>query len=348
MAKRLGMLALIALALPFAGRAGVPVALYPVQSEGLTEAERAEVQAVVSSALQGADRRGVLEPRSPLVVSGGCKPPITVGCVATLAKGGVVLYAKARRRGAAINVTILFVDATGRRTRAVAFPVDPFIQNLRPANDAIATIEADLAAGVLEESTPPPPPAAVARPAEPERPAPQAAAPAPPPQRAEPAEPPAARPAPAPAPPPARAEPEPESHAARATQPLDLTPKPPPPTAKKEKRPAPVAPAPPPEPASTGDWKRTAGTWAAGGGVALLVAGTVVGVTGQRLSDALADRYAKGALTPDDRKLYDRVELYQNLANGLFVAGGVALAAGLTFHATATDGGASVALAGSF
>lgn len=329
----------LGLGLPLAGRAAVPVGLYPVQAEGLTEAERGEVQAVVESALLGADRRGVLEPRSPLVVAGSCKPPITVGCVATLAKGGVVLYAKAKRRGAAIHVTILFVDATGRKTRALAFPVDPFIQNLRPANDAIATLEGDLAAGVLEDPAPPPPPAGMAR-TEPERPASQAAAPAPPP-RAEPEH-------PAPPPPPPRAEP--AQPAAAAQAPIDLTPLPkakPAPAARTAKKPAPKDVV--PEPPASGNWKRTAGNWATGSGVALLVAGAAVGLSGKRLADSLQERFENRTLRPEDDRLYDRVDRYETVANALFIAGGVALTAGVTFHAMApSGGGAGVAIAGSF
>jgi hypothetical protein len=337
----------LGLALPLAARGAVPVGLYPVQSEGLTDAERGEVQAVVESALLGADRRGVLEPRSPLVVVGSCKAPITVGCVATLAKGGVVLYAKARRRGAAINVTILFVDATGRKTRALAFPVDPFIQNLRPANDAIATLEGDLAAGVLEDPAPPPPPPGMAR-TEPERPAPRPAAP---PQRDEPER--AAAPPPEPAraapPPPQRAEPAEPAVVPRATQPIDLTPLPkakPAPSARTAKKAAArdVVPEPP-----AGSWKQTAGNWCTGGGVALLVAGAAVGLSGKRLADSLQERFENRTLRPEDDRLYDRVARYEAIANGLFIAGGVALTAGVTFHGMApSGGGAGVALAGSF
>lgn len=341
MARRPWLLALIltAVTLPAAVRAAVPVGLYPVQAEGLTDAERAEVQAVVESTLQASERRGVLEPRSPLVVPGACKAPITVGCVATYAKGGVVLYAKAKRRGAAINVTVLFVDATGRKTRAVAFPVDLFIQNLRPASDAIATLEGELAAGNLEDSLPPPPPA-VARPAEPER--------GPQPERPEPPPPPApeqrAEPAPPPAPRPAAAEPPP---VAKPTAPIDLAPRPPPPPpAKAAKRAEPKEPAPP---APRGSGMRTAGRWTTGGGVALLVAGVVVGLTGQRLADSLQDRFERGALRPEDASLYDRVDRYEQAANLLFIAGGTVTVAGLTLQAIApAGGGAGVAMAGSF
>lgn len=339
MARRTWLLVtlLAALTLPLAARAGVPVGLYPLQGEGLTDAERAEVQSVVEAALQSAERRGVLEPRSPLLVPGNCKAPITVGCVATAAKGGVVLYAKAKRRGAAISVTVLFVDATGRKTRAVAFPVDLFIQNLRPATDAIATIEAELAAGNLEESLPPPPPA-VAKPAEPERPAPSA--------RPAPAEPPARAETPAPAP---KAEPPaPVAEPPVSSAPIDLTPRPKAEPPRTAKRAAPPVLPPAPE-APSGDWRKGAGTWLTGGGVAMLVGGAVVGLTGKRLSDALSDRYARGELTPDDARLYDRVRLYERVANGLFIAGGVCLASGLTLQAMVpAGGGASVALRGSF
>jgi hypothetical protein len=80
----------------------------------------------------------------------------------------------------------------------------------------------------------------------------------------------------------------------------------------------------------------------------MLVAGAAVGLTGRRLSDTLEDRYERGALRPGDARLYDRVDLYAQVANALFVAGGVFTAAGLTFHAVAPAGGAGVAVAGSF
>lgn len=329
-----GALLLAALALAPAARAAVPVGLYPVQAEGLTEGERAEVQGIVEAALTAAAARGVLEPRTPLLVPANCKAPITVGCVATLARGGVVLYAKARRRGAQISVTVLFVDALGRKTRAVAFPVDPFIQNLRPANDAIATVEAELVAGALEDTSPPPPPAVA-------RTEPPAAERTPP--RPEPA-PPAA---PAPAPPkvaePSAPAPVPAAPAPRTAAAADLTPHPkaePPPA----RRPAPAAPEP-----RAGGWRRGAGAWLTGGGLAMLAAGAVVGLTGKRLADTLEDRFEDGALRPDDARLYDRVELYEQVANGLFIAGGVVTVAGLGLHAAAAPGGgAAVAVRGTF
>lgn len=331
--------ALAALAFVFAfapsARAAVPVGLYPVQAEGITEGERTEVQGIVEAALAAAAARGVLEPRTPLVVPGNCRAPITVGCVATLAKGGVVLYAKARRRGAQINVTVLFVDAMGRKTRAVAFPVDLFIQNLRPVHDAIATVEADLVSGALEDTSPPPPPAAIARPpaeapaaAQPTT-AVERAAPAPPPPQARPV-PPVGEPAPAP----------------QASAPIDLAPRPkaePPPAAR---RPAPAPPA--PAPVRRGGWKR-AGTWITGSGLAMLVAGAAVGLTGMRLADALEDRFDDRELTPDDARLYDRVELYEQVANGLFIAGGAFTLAGLSIQAMAPPGGGGgVAVGGKF
>ncbi|HSN13510.1 MAG TPA: hypothetical protein VLT61_02695 [Anaeromyxobacteraceae bacterium] len=326
--------------LPGASRAAVPVGLYPLQAEGLSEGERSEVQAIVESALQGAAARGVLEPRTPLVVPANCKAPITVGCVATLAKGGVVLYAKAKRRGAQIQVTVLFVDAAGRRTRAAAFPVDLFIQNLRPANDAIATVEAELAAGALEDPTPPPPPPG-ARP--------QVAEPAaPPPARAERTERPAVTEVPLPPPPDLSAKPAEPPPPPRpppvASAPIDLAPRP-----KAEPSRAPRIPEPPaPADARGRGWRRTAGAWSAGGGVAMIAAGAVVGLTAKRLSDALQDRFDRGVLRPDDRRLYERVDRYENVANVLFIAGGAFTLGGLTLQAMAPGGGAGVAMAGAF
>ncbi|HSM93153.1 MAG TPA: hypothetical protein VLT47_09715, partial [Anaeromyxobacteraceae bacterium] len=69
---------------------------------------------------------------------------------------------------------------------------------------------------------------------------------------------------------------------------------------------------------------------------------------GMRLADALQDRFDRGALRPEDARLYDRVDRYEAVANLLFVAGGVATVGGLTLRATAPAGGAGVAVAGSF
>jgi hypothetical protein len=253
--------------------------------------------------------------------------------VATLAKGGVVLYAKAKRRGAQIQVTVLFVDAAGRKTRAAAFPVDLFIQNLRPANDALATVEAELAAGALEDPTPPPAPApARAQPAEP-------AAQPPPPLRPE-------RPAVSevPIPPPPELKPAEPAPPPRVSAPIDLAPRP-----KAEPPRAPRIPE-PPAPADRGrGWRRTAGAWSTGGGVAMIAAGAVVGLTARRLSDTLQDRFDRGVLRPDDRRLYERVDRFENVANALFIAGGAFTLGGLTLQAMApAGGGAGVAMAGAF
>jgi hypothetical protein len=81
----------------------------------------------------------------------------------------------------------------------------------------------------------------------------------------------------------------------------------------------------------------------------MLAAGVVAGVTGKRLGDALSDRYAVGALRPGDARLYDRVDRYALVANGLFAVGGVTTAAGLGFLVFAPSAtGASVAVVGSF
>lgn len=317
--SRLAAIAVAAL-LPVAAGAGVPVGLYPLQGEGLTDAERSEVQAIVQSALEAAERRGVLEPRAPLLLRGTCKTPITVGCVATLAKGGVVLYARAKRRGAALQVTALFVDATGRKTRPVAFPVDLFIQSLRPVNDALATLEAQLAAGELEDPTPPPParPAVAGPPAPADRPA-VSQVPLPPP--------PAARPA-----------------APVAEPAIDLTPRP-----KVEPRTPPgVVERPAARDSKGRGWRRTAGAWGMGGGAAVLAAGVTVGVTGKRLGDALQGRYERGLLRPEDARLYRRVDQYEAIANALLMAGGALTIGGLTLFSVAPAGGAGVAVAGSF
>ena len=75
-------------------------------------------------------------------------------------------------------------------------------------------------------------------------------------------------------------------------------------------------------------WKRKAGPWLTGVGVALLAGGAAVGYLNHSLSDDLAAKRAAGTLSASDRSSFDRVDRYNALSIGLFSAGGAAVAAG--------------------
>lgn len=305
---------------PAIARATVPVSIYPLEAQGLSETEQSDLQAVIESAVRTGERRGALKLRTPALLPASCRIPPTDACLATLAKDGVVLVAKARQKSTAIAVTLAFVDAQGRRTRAVAFAFDAFLQDLRPAVQAVAMAEAELdvekASAFLgqepKERAPdrvtataerPPPPAAAA----------SEAASAPPPT--------------------------PESATAAPSRPLvaearpNLAPAEPTPLARsiepEERAPEPVA----------GSWKRPVGKWASLAGVVLLAGGTTAGLLGKKLNSDLTSKYNSSSLTPADASSYDRLATYELLANGLLIAGGVVTAGGLTLWAIAPSEG---------
>ena len=137
-------IALVAAVAPARASASTPAALYPVQTEKLTRDEAADVQAILESALRLANRRDVISARQPAILRSTCGIPPADACLASMARGGVVLHARAMRRGEVVIVTIAFVDGEGRRTRSVSFGLDLTIQNVRPADQAISTLEYEL------------------------------------------------------------------------------------------------------------------------------------------------------------------------------------------------------------
>jgi len=100
-------------------------------------------------------------------------------------------------------------------------------------------------------------------------------------------------------------------------------------------------------------WQRGTGKALTAGGLLLVGAGALVGALDQRLTDDLERKYREGRLTGADAGSYRTVERYNLAANALFVAGGVAAAAGVTLWSIAPDvaptrGGATIRLSGRF
>jgi len=125
-----------------------PVALYPVQGEGVTDQERADTAALLDMAVRALQADGAaLEPRSPFILEPRCAY-ITAPCIARLAEGGLVLLAKLKRDDTTgLTVSVMLVDAVGRATRRFAFASDVSAPDLRPASRAIALAQADLSGG---------------------------------------------------------------------------------------------------------------------------------------------------------------------------------------------------------
>ena len=136
-----GLLLVSALALATTARAGVPVALYPVQGEGLSSQEAADLQDLVLAGLRSAERRDLFKPRPQPVLAPSCGARPSDPCLAKLAGDGAVLIAKAREKQGAWTVTLALLNAQGRKTRAMAFPADLEIQDLRGVNDAMEMLE---------------------------------------------------------------------------------------------------------------------------------------------------------------------------------------------------------------
>lgn len=144
---------------PALARAGTPVAIYPPQGAGLTEAEVTDLQDLLAAGLRtAAQRRGNLSPAKPLVLPPTCGAPPKDACLAGLAKGGAVLVSKVTRRPVGLVVTLALVDAAGVRTRPEAFVADLAIQSAAPADHALSLLEFKLGA-------PPAPPPVAAAPA---------------------------------------------------------------------------------------------------------------------------------------------------------------------------------------
>lgn len=280
------ILVVAALALaPAVAVAGFPVVIYPFRVPGLSAAQRTDLHGILEAGLASASRRGVLSPRSPILLPVVCGDRPASSCLSERGNGALVLTGRGEIRSGVVLVTASLVDRNSVRTREVRFLIDLVIQNLRPVGESIRELEVEIGPNglVAREEQP-----AVARPAPPAAKPPPSLAVAPPPE-------------------PARAAPPPEPAPAKVA-------------------PARVAiEAPPPAPAM---WKRKAGPWLTGIGVALAAGGAAVGLLNRDLASDLDGRYANKQVTAEDRAAYDRVRTYNVVSTTLFAAGGAAIAAG--------------------
>jgi hypothetical protein len=301
------VLAALALA-PGVAVAGVPVVIYPFRVPGLSAEQRSDLHGILEAALASASRRGVLSPRSPILLPTVCGDRPTATCLAEAGRGAFVLTGRGEVSRGIILVSATLCDPKGTRTREVRFLVDLVIQNLRPVGESIVELETEIGPDGLvarDERAAPlralgPPPAS---------PAAEAAAKPPPNAGAKP-------PALAAAAPP---RPQPIAAAPAAVP----APKAAPANAAAAVRVQVDAPAPVPS-----LWKRKTGPWLTGLGVALLAGGAAVGYLNHDLAQDLDSRYANRQLTAADRASYDRVRTYNVISTTLFAAGGAAAAAG--------------------
>jgi hypothetical protein len=244
---------------PGVARAAIPIVMYPFRVPELSAAQRADMHGILEAALSFASRRGILAPRSPVLLAPSCGDYPSPECLAGAAKGALVLTGRGVVRGGVVSLTAAVWDSKGSSTREVKFVVDLVIQNMRPVGAAILELELEVG-----------PDGRIARFERPSAPAPAAA-----------------------------------DRAAAARVPMGGTPA------------APGA-----------RWKRKAGPWLTGVGVALLAGGAAVGLANRELSDDLDARYANGRIGTADRSSYDRVKTYNVLSTALFAAGGAATAVG--------------------
>jgi hypothetical protein len=143
--RRIAVLLAAALAVaPALASAAFPVAIYPFRVPSLTVAQRDEMHGVIEAAVASASRRGVLSPRSPILLAKTCGDTPTPPCLADAAAGGLVLTGRGELRSGMVLVTAALWDSSGSRTREVRFVVDLVIQNLRPVGESIQELEMEI------------------------------------------------------------------------------------------------------------------------------------------------------------------------------------------------------------
>jgi hypothetical protein len=145
MSRRLVLLVTLALAIgPAAARAAIPVAMYPFRVPGLAPAERAELHALLEAGLVSASRRGILQPRAPLLHPATCGDALAPACLGAAAKDGLLLVGRGEVKGSLLVVSAALYDRNGAHTREVRLVVDLVIQNLRPVSEAIMQLEMEI------------------------------------------------------------------------------------------------------------------------------------------------------------------------------------------------------------
>jgi hypothetical protein len=143
--RRLALLALLAIALaPGLARAAIPVGMYPFRVPGLSPQQRTELHSVLEAALVSASRRGILQPRAPLLQLANCGDTPVPACLGIAARDGLLLVGRGEIKGSVLLVTAALYDRNGARTREARFVVDLVIQNLRPIGDALMELEIEI------------------------------------------------------------------------------------------------------------------------------------------------------------------------------------------------------------
>jgi hypothetical protein len=143
--RRLALLALLAIALaPASARAGIPVGMYPFRVPGLSAQQRTELHTLLEAGLVSAARRGILQPRAPVLQLATCGETPAPACLGGAAKEGLLLVGRGEIKGSVLLVTAALYDRNGNRTREARFVVDLVIQNLRPIGEALVELEIEI------------------------------------------------------------------------------------------------------------------------------------------------------------------------------------------------------------
>jgi len=273
---------------PAIATAGVPVGMYPFRVPGLSAAQRTELHGILDAALAAMSRRGILSSRSPVLLPVTCGESPTPACLAEAAKGGLVFAGRGELKGGGV-VLVTAAMWDARGGRT---------REVRFVVDLVIQNLRPIGDALMELEMEIEPDGHVAGQIRP-------------PAARDPHGPPAATPPSlAAAPPPAPS----EHPASRAAAPKPVA-------AARLQTAAAERGAPP-------LWKRRAGPWLTGIGVALLAGGAAVGYVNRNLADDHDARYARGELGGADRSSYDRVKTYNVLSTALFAAGGTSIAAG--------------------
>lgn len=143
--RRVAVLLLAALALaPGFASAGIPVVMYPFRVPGLSATQRSDLHGLLQAGLAYSARRGILAPRSQILLPTVCGENPAPACLAEAGKGALVFAGRGELKGSLVLVTAALWDTHGAQTREVRFVVDLVIQNLRPIADAITELEMEI------------------------------------------------------------------------------------------------------------------------------------------------------------------------------------------------------------
>ncbi|MGZ6143332.1 MAG: hypothetical protein ACXWLM_08335 [Myxococcales bacterium] len=161
------LLALIA-APAFASR----VTIYPLAADGVEAGQVRDIEGMVKSAL--------LRLRSPTLAldsldslepSCGSASKAKSGCLAKLARGGVIVTGVVSRAGRLLRLSLVATDARGRISGPVQAGIDPAVENLKPIVAALQDLDAAIASGASPPAAAAPAPSAAPAPFRPRAPA---------------------------------------------------------------------------------------------------------------------------------------------------------------------------------